>query len=356
MKVMITYGRRAPYPTFGWQMAKAFQQLGHTAIFLPVRDRPWWGTALKRVIPKRWKARWGWDQVAWANRLTLSAVERYRPALLIEVDGDLFSASTLQLIKRRWGTRLGVHLVEDQFREPPPPALFEYDWVASTSRIAVDYLRDAGISRAAYLPFATDPDWFRPSPRGYAAQVHPLSFIGAYSPKRVAMLESIADQLSLWGSEWDTRCASLPLRRALRDRRGVFGRGLVRCYQTSKLCINIQREHMTAQDEAGRPIGTGLGWRHFDVPACGSLVLTEEVLELPDAFVPGQEVETFRSPEELRDKARHLLSHEPQRQAMIQRARQRVLQEHTYLHRARKWVEWYERRLPNTLTHGRITK
>jgi spore maturation protein CgeB len=89
-------------------------------------------------------------------------------------------------------------------------------------------------------------------------------------------------------------------------------------------------------------IGTGLGWRHFDVPACGTCLLSESVLELPETFRIGEEMETFDTPEELRDKASYLLAHETQRKRMVQRARQRVLQEHTYTQRARKWLEWCE--------------
>ena len=345
MKALITYGRRPPYPPFGWQLAKAFQSLGQTAVFLPVRDRPWWGTALKRTVPKPWKDHWRWDQVEWANRLVLKAVERYRPDLLIDVEGDLLTSSTLQTIKRKWGTRLGISLVEGPFRDKPYPVLAEYERIVSTSLVTVGQLRNAGLPQAEYLPFATDPEWFRPHPRGYAAQIYPMGFIGAYSPKRAQFLESVTDLgLRLWGPDWDTQCSSAVLQKALHRRRGVFGRELVHCYQTSKLCVNIQREHMTTQDASARSIGTGLGWRHFDVPACGSLMLSEWVLELPEAFRVGQEVETFFSPEELRDKARYLLSDEPRRQAMVRRARQRVRQEHTYLHRARKWIEWYERR------------
>ena len=344
MKVLVTYGQRPPYPPFGWQLAKAFRALGQTAIFLPLRDRPWWGTAIKRAAPRSWKRHWQWDQAEWANRLVLKAVARYRPDLLVEIEGDLFTCTTLQTIKRTWGTRLGVSLVEGPCGGKPPPALAEYERIVSTSRIAVEQLRHAGLSSVEYLPLATDPEWFRPSPKGFADQAYPVGFVGAYSPKRARVLESMIDLgLHFWGSDWDTRYRAMPLLAALRAPRGVFGRELLRCYQWSKICLSIQREHMITHDAAGRVIGTGLGSRHFDIPACGSFLMSERVLELPDAFTPGQEIEVFESLGELREKTLYLLSHETRRQRMVQRARQRVLQEHTYLHRARKWIEWYER-------------
>ena len=158
------------------------------------------------------------------------------------------------------------------------------------------------------------------------------------------LLEAVSDLgVSIWGSNWDSQSSSASLCRALRTRRGLFGKDLVRCYQTSKLFLNIQREHMTTWTPSGQRIGTGLGWRHFDVPACGSLLLSELVLELPEAFAVGEEIETFSSPKELRDKARFLLVHETKRRSMIQRARERVLREHTYLHRIQHWIKWFNR-------------
>ena len=344
MKVLVTYGQRRPYPPFGEHLVKAFRTLGHPSQLLCVRDRPWWSALQKRVVPRPWKT-WGpWESAEWANRLLLKTVERCRPDLILETQGDLFTASTLQAIKRRWGARLGVSLVEGPFRDEPFPVLVEYDRIVTTSMVQVQQLHQAGFRHAEYLPFATDPEWFHPPREGARAQCHSLGFIGQYSPRREQFLEGAGGlDLSLWGPNWDTRSSSLALRAALRNRRSIFGQGLVRCYQTSKIFLNIQREQMTALSPSGERIGTGLGWRHFDVPACGSLLLSEWVVELPEAFAIGKEVETFSSPEELREKARYLLSHDSVRLSMARRARERVLSEHTYLHRARKWIEWYER-------------
>lgn len=183
-------------------------------------------------------------------------------------------------------------------------------------------------------------------PSGFARRTptrrpYNLGFVGAHSQRRALFLERVTDLgLGIWGSDWDVQGGSDGMRSSLRDRTGLFGARLVRCYQDTALFINVQRKHMVTQTEDGRTIGTGLGFRHFDVPACGGLVLSEEVLELPDAFEVGREVETFSTPEELREKAQYLLGHEAERDAMSRRAYVRVLQDHTYLQRARQWVAW----------------
>lgn len=341
MRILIPYGRRPPFPPLGLHLTKAFRSLGHDARLLCVRDRPLWGKYTKR-FPSPWKERWQWDPVVWANRILLKTVEKWHPEVILDIEGDLLEVSTLRRIKRK-GTHLAVWLVEGPFPKGPSPTLFEYDIITSTSTTAVEQLRQAGLPQAAYLPFATDPEWFCPGRGRFARPRYPIGFIGAYSPRREELLERVVDLgLSLWGPAWDTKCSSIPLRQALRARRGIFGPGLVRCYQSAAIFINVQREHMMTK-EPRQPVGTGLGWRHFDVPACGRFLLTEWVLELPEAFAIGQEVETFSTKEELRDKASYFLSHEVQREAMVRRAFARVLQEHTYKHRAQQWLELFNR-------------
>ena len=342
MKVLVTYGRKPPYPPHGQHLAKAFRDLGHSAMLLPVRDQPWWETSRKRLggfLTKHWQ----WDRIEWANKRLLRTAAGYRPDLIIETGGELFTPSALRTIKRRWGVRLGASLVEGPFRGDIPAVLAEYDRVVSTSQVAVEQLRHAGLPLVEYLPFATDPTWFHPRSQQSSAPLYSLAFVGAYAPRRARFLEFVSDLgLGIWGPDWDHRCPSVVLRTALRAARGVFGSSLVRCYQNSKIVLNIQREHMTTLTRSGQEVGTGLGWRHFDVPACGSLLLTEHVLELSEAFTVGEEVETFSSPEELREKTSYFLAHETQREVMIRRARERVLRDHTYLQRAQKWVEWFE--------------
>ncbi len=347
MRVLITYGRQEPHPPFGVQLTTAFRSLGHPAVLLCVRDRPWWGTCAKR-LPQPWKTWWQWHPAQWAAQRLRKAVEAYRPEVILELGGNLFDAATLDAMSR-FGTRLSVWLTEGPLPDGPTSDLASYDVIMSTSRLAVEQLQKAGLRAVAYLPFATDLTWFHPA---HTLALHPRSrigFIGAYSPKRETFLEAIGDLgLNLWGPDWDTKSSSALLRATLRNRKGVFGRGLVRCYQSAELFINIQREHTMALAPDGHWVGTGLAWRHFDIPACGSVLVSEWVHELPETFEIGREVETFTTPEELREKAHYLLTHEAERHAMVRRAQARVQREHTYVHRVRQWLELYHRFVKNT--------
>lgn len=75
--------------------------------------------------------------------------------------------------------------------------------------------------------------------------------------------------------------------------------------------------------------------RIFDVMACGGFLLTEHRPCLESMFSIGEELETFRTPQELRDKVQHYLQHAEARKAIARQGQERVLQEHRY--RERIW-------------------
>ncbi len=76
----------------------------------------------------------------------------------------------------------------------------------------------------------------------------------------------------------------------------------------------------------------GLNQRVFDVPATGAFVLTDYKEVLREMFAP-EEVVTFRSPEEAQDKLDYYLKYPETRRRVATRARERVLSQHTYIHR-----------------------
>jgi spore maturation protein CgeB len=76
----------------------------------------------------------------------------------------------------------------------------------------------------------------------------------------------------------------------------------------------------------------GLNQRVFDVPAAGAFVLTDYKEALWELFAP-DEVVTFRTVEEAREKLAYYLKYPETRRRVATRARERVLSQHTYGHR-----------------------
>jgi spore maturation protein CgeB len=73
--------------------------------------------------------------------------------------------------------------------------------------------------------------------------------------------------------------------------------------------------------------------RVFDVPAAGAFVLTDSRAQMQNLFEPGKEIVAYNDPEEIPELIDRYLAAPDERRAVIERARKRILAEHTYEHR-----------------------
>ncbi len=86
-------------------------------------------------------------------------------------------------------------------------------------------------------------------------------------------------------------------------------------------------------------MGHAVNQRVFDVPACGAFLLTDHQSSLYELFETGKEVVTYRDIEEIQDLVRFYLDNPSARDAIVKKARERVLKEHTYRHRLTVLIE-----------------
>lgn len=84
--------------------------------------------------------------------------------------------------------------------------------------------------------------------------------------------------------------------------------------------------------------------RTFEVPGCGSFLLTERTKEQAEFFVEGKEIECFGDLSELVKKIEYFLEKPEQRLAVAKRGREKVLKVHTCNHRIKRLFEILENR------------
>ncbi len=80
--------------------------------------------------------------------------------------------------------------------------------------------------------------------------------------------------------------------------------------------------------------------RVFDCPAAGGFLLTDAQSDLSSLFEVGVEMACYRDWDECAALIRHYGNHPDERRAMIVKARQRILAEHTYGHRLQAVAAW----------------
>jgi spore maturation protein CgeB len=104
---------------------------------------------------------------------------------------------------------------------------------------------------------------------------------------------------------------------------------VVKIYNASKINIAVQ----------SNVYNTGVNYRTFTIPACGGFMISDYRSELVELFEENKEVVHFRERGELIDLINYYLKHPKEREEIAQRARERVLREHTHRHRMGRILE-----------------
>lgn len=88
-----------------------------------------------------------------------------------------------------------------------------------------------------------------------------------------------------------------------------------------------------------RSIVTGVPRRIFDVMSVGGFMLTNWQAEIPELFEDGKEIVTYKTPEELIDKADYYLRHETERLRIGVNGYKKVKSCYTYEHQLKKLLD-----------------
>ena len=102
----------------------------------------------------------------------------------------------------------------------------------------------------------------------------------------------------------------------------------LKVYYSSRINLNITL----------RSIESGIPLRIFDIMSVGGFVLSNWQPEIPELFEEGKEIVTFKTPEEMMDKADYYLHHEEERQRIALNGYRKVKECHTFEHRMDKIV------------------
>lgn len=213
-----------------------------------------------------------------------------------------------------------------------------YDLVFTIEEGCLEAHRRAGARAVYYLPLAVDDSIFRPQGQSgpFTADI---TLVGVGFANRRRVLEAAAPGLAglsvrLVGPHWEGVGAAAGLNPVWRAEI-IPPAEAARYYGAARINLNI---HRSADDPTFNLNQQGWpGWspnnRLFEIAAVGGFILSDYRPGLGSAFELDRELVTFQSPEELVAKARFYLSRSDLRAEIGNRARQRVLVQHTYRHR-----------------------
>jgi len=208
----------------------------------------------------------------------------------------------------------------------------EYDLVVSNSEGGLERLRELGARRAEAIFWGADPEFFRPL---QVEKTMDVFFYGYGDKFRRDWMDAMVGEPSRAAPEVDFALGG-------RDFQGDTGLARqvgdvpfnVFSHAISEARVNLnitRRSHATVFASATA--------RPFELAAAGAAIVSNPYLGIERWFEPGRELVVVETAKEALAAYRSLLGDPGEAEAMGQRARERVLDEHTYAHRARQLLE-----------------
>jgi spore maturation protein CgeB len=208
----------------------------------------------------------------------------------------------------------------------------EYDLLLSNSEGGIPRLLELGARRAEALFWAADPEFFSPQPVDKDVDV----FFYGYGDKfRRDWMETLVGEPSRSAPDLDFALGGL-------DFQGDTGRArllgdipfnvFARAISAARVNLNLtRRPHATVTaSSTARP---------FELASSGAAIVSNPHAGIERWFEPGRELVVVETAGEALDAYRELVGDPAQAEEMGRRARERVLDEHTYAHRARRLLE-----------------
>lgn len=246
-------------------------------------------------------------------RLLEQAVRQARPDLLLVIRGNGFDPDFIRYLKRRYAI---ARTVCWWVKGPK--------WFELMHADAKGYDRYYCIHRNGYgegdgidhLPaLAVDNLLYQKMPRQELR--HPVVFVGSWNALRQQVVQGLTEfPVSIYGPKWRKKNLLRPGVRKMVRGSGIWGKSLCRLYNDADIALNISAWSTSEF--------TGLNLRILDVVGCGTFLLTDYSDDLRNYLIPGEEVETFRDQEELKDKLRFYLKNVEARQRIAERGYRKV--------------------------------
>ena len=286
----------------------------------------------------QWKRRWARGNrrlltplcVEELARDAIHAVDSFRPHCLFVFKGQYVAPKIVAYCNRQGISTINYY-PDVSFRTHGmyiQRTLPLYRMVFNTKSFGVvDMKQQLGLTRVEFVEHGFDPELHRPvtlAPDERKMYECDLAFIGAWSPKKEAILTELHRgapeiNIKIWGPHWP---AGGELQSCITGRI-VIGEQYTKAICGSKICLGLLSEI-----RRGASSGDLITARTFQIPACGVLMMHERNEEALRYFTEDVEVAYFDGARELIEKARHYLSNAEKREAVARQGWDRCNREH----------------------------
>lgn len=271
----------------------------------------------------------------WAYQILEAQIKNYQPDILYILDLNFFPPAFLKKIRN------SVKMLVGQIASPLPPKtyLFAYDLLISSYPHYVEKFREMGLN-SEYLKLAFEPKILEKV--NLKKRKYPCTFVGTISQSSIhkpafQLLEKVAKKIKevrFWGY-CDYLSKSSPI---FSKHQGLaWGKKMYEIFAQSKITLN---RHISAIAK-----NYANNFRLYEATGMGAMLITDYKDNLGEIFKIGQEVETYKSPQELIEKIRYYLTHDREREKIARAGQKRTLKDHTYEKRTKELINILEKYL-----------
>jgi spore maturation protein CgeB len=270
--------------------------------------------------------------INYRNRKIQEKIRSFRPDVVLVVRGLHFDPDFIQgPMKFAWWVE-GEERVHEALREA-----HAYDWYFFISESCVGAAREQGYDQASFLHHSVDADEFR-RVKDIRKDLD-FCFVGNWSPKRQEYIDAafaVTSSGAIYGAKWRRKNLAHPRLWPLLKGSYIAGEELNALYNRSRVVINI-----TNWGNGEAQARSGMTMRILEVPATGSLLLTDSSREIERILVPGEHLVTFDGIQDFREKLARYLANDQEREAIAARGMQWVRSRYSYDQIALQVIDTY---------------
>jgi spore maturation protein CgeB len=275
------------------------------------------------------------------NNELLAAVYKEKPDLLFIVKGDYIFPGNIAKIKKEFSCPIVGYVWDEPFYKPDSNqddyrkhnlknGIHFYDYMFVFDTFYIDEIVRQGAKKVQYLPLATNSNRHKEisvTEQERLQYNYDVCFIGMPAENRVEIFESLCDyKLGVFGDYWAEYFIRQGLKIPSYYRGKATGETVNKIYLSSRIALNIN--HTQSME--------GLNTRTFDILACGAFEIVDYKKNVEKHFEIDKEIVTFKNIKELNSKIDFYLKNDDLRKEISVCGKQRVLREHTWVHRAQE--------------------
>lgn len=261
---------------------------------------------------------------------------KHKPDFVLVLNGVVLPLDQIKEIRNQ-GIKTAVWFTDDPYYTDWTVEIApQYDVVFTLEISCVTLYRSLGCKKVYYLPFAVDPEQYHPK-AVTGKHLSDVCFLGTAYWNRVEIIDKISPYLTdisvaIAGWWWDRLKNYSMLESSIQLGAWMTPQETSDYYNCAKIVLNIHRmaDDDTINHNGRKTPAHSINPRTFEINGCASLQIVDSREELAKHYIPGKEIITYNSPEQLLERIQYFLEHEEERREIAFNGYKRTLKDHTY--------------------------